>query len=83
MSRPQNRARSAAWRWRGTSRRLPRWMPRWRAPLLRARQYHVPPQKVFWGGYTGVFADPDGHLWEVAHNPAFPLSADGRLALPD
>jgi predicted lactoylglutathione lyase len=40
-------------------------------------------QKVFWGGYTGVFADPDGHLWEVAHNPAFPLSADGRLALPD
>lgn len=28
------------------------------------------PQKVFWGGYSGYFADPDGHLWEVAHNPA-------------
>ena len=27
------------------------------------------PQKVFWGGYAGYFADPDGHLWEVAHNP--------------
>lgn len=29
------------------------------------------PQKVFWGGYSGYFADPDGHLWEVAHNPHF------------
>lgn len=29
------------------------------------------PQKVFWGGYSGYFADPDGHLWEVAHNPLF------------
>lgn len=28
-----------------------------------------PPQKVFWGGYSGYFADPDGHLWEVAYNP--------------
>ncbi|TWT77421.1 fosfomycin resistance protein FosB [Posidoniimonas polymericola] len=27
------------------------------------------PHKVFWGGYSGYFADPDGHLWEVAHNP--------------
>jgi uncharacterized glyoxalase superfamily protein PhnB len=27
------------------------------------------PQKVFWGGYSGYFADPDGFLWEVAHNP--------------
>lgn len=27
------------------------------------------PQKAFWGGYSGYFADPDGHLWEVAHNP--------------
>jgi hypothetical protein len=30
-----------------------------------------PPQKVFWGGYSGYFQDPDGHLWEVAHNPHF------------
>nr|WP_207766079.1 VOC family protein [Solimonas fluminis] len=30
-----------------------------------------PAQKVFWGGYSGYFSDPDGHLWEVAHNPHF------------
>ncbi len=30
-----------------------------------------PGQKVFWGGYSGYFKDPDGHLWEVAHNPLF------------
>jgi len=30
------------------------------------------PEKVFWGGYSGYFTDPDGFLWEVAHNPAFP-----------
>lgn len=30
-----------------------------------------PVQDVFWGGYTGYFADPDGHLWEVAYNPRF------------
>jgi uncharacterized protein len=29
-----------------------------------------PPQKTFWGGYAGYFADPDGHLWEIAFNPA-------------
>ena len=39
-------------------------------------------QKVFWGGYSGYFADPDGHLWEVAHNPHFALDAEGRLRLP-
>ena len=42
-----------------------------------------PPQKTFWDGYAGYFADPDGHLWEVAHNPGFPLINDGRLSLPD
>ncbi len=36
-----------------------------------------------WGGYSGYFADPDGHLWEVAWNPHFPLDVDGRIALPD
>jgi|SRR5262245_24523198 len=41
------------------------------------------PKTVFWGGYTGYFADPDGHLWEVAYNPDFALSADGRLQVPD
>jgi uncharacterized protein len=38
-------------------------------------------QKVFWGGYSGYVADPDGHLWEIAHNPYFPLDAEGRIAL--
>lgn len=41
-----------------------------------------PAQKVFWGGTSGYFADPDGHLWEVAHNPAWPLDAEGRMSLP-
>jgi catechol 2,3-dioxygenase-like lactoylglutathione lyase family enzyme len=41
-----------------------------------------PGQRVFWGGYSGYFADPDGHLWEVAYNPAWPLDAEGRLQLP-
>lgn len=41
-----------------------------------------PPQKVFWGGYSGYFGDPDGHLWEVAHNPFFQLSGEGRIELP-
>ena len=40
------------------------------------------PQKVFWGGYSGYFADPDGHLWEVAYNPFFPLDASGHMQLP-
>ena len=37
---------------------------------------------TFWGGYAGYFQDPDGHLWEVAFNPFFPLSAQGRIELP-
>jgi uncharacterized protein len=36
-----------------------------------------------WGGYSGVFHDPDGHPWEVAHNPFWPLAADGGVVLPD
>ena len=41
-----------------------------------------PPQKVFWGGYSGYFSDLDGHLWEVAYNPFFPLNDQGRVTLP-
>lgn len=41
-----------------------------------------PAEKAFWGGTTGYFADPDGHVWEVAYNPFFPLDADGRVRLP-
>lgn len=36
-----------------------------------------------WGGYSGYFADLDGHLWEVAHNPFWPLEANGSIALPE
>lgn len=42
-----------------------------------------PPQPVFWGGYSGYLADPDGHVWEIAHNPFWPLADDGSLTLPD
>lgn len=41
------------------------------------------PAETFYGGYAGCFADPDGHLWEVAHNPGFPLAEDGSLTIPD
>lgn len=40
------------------------------------------PEKVFWGGYSGYFADPDGHVWEIAMNPFWPLAQDGSLKLP-
>src|SRR6056297_2486791 len=42
-----------------------------------------PPEKVVWGGYSGYFADPDGHVWELAMNPFWPLSPDGSLTLPE
>ena len=41
------------------------------------------PHETFWGGYSGYFADPDGHLWEVAWNPFFRLDSQGNLRLPD
>lgn len=41
------------------------------------------PEKVFWGGYSGYVADPDGHVWEIAANPFWPLADDGSLTLPD
>ncbi|ALG88997.1 MULTISPECIES: VOC family protein [Actibacterium] len=41
------------------------------------------PEAVFWGGYSGYYADPDGHVWEVAMNPFWPLSEDGSLTLPE
>jgi len=40
------------------------------------------PGETFWGGYSGVFVDPDGHPWEVAHNPHWELSPDGAVVLP-
>ncbi|HSL11917.1 MAG TPA: VOC family protein [Actinomycetota bacterium] len=40
------------------------------------------PAATFYGGYAGVFVDPDGHAWEVAWNPSFPLAGDGSIRLP-
>jgi predicted lactoylglutathione lyase len=40
-----------------------------------------PPEAVFWGGYSSYVADPDGHLWEIAHNPFAPNDESGRMQL--
>jgi len=39
------------------------------------------PQKVFWGGYSGYFSDPDGHTWEIAYNPFWTIQEDGRVSM--
>ncbi|MFN4057029.1 MAG: VOC family protein [Roseinatronobacter sp.] len=41
------------------------------------------PEPVFWGGYRGYYADPDGHVWEVAHNPFWSLGPERHLTIPD
>jgi predicted lactoylglutathione lyase len=46
-------------------------------------QITQPARETFYGGYAGHFADPDGHVWEIAYNPGFTLNQDGTLALPD
>ena len=40
-----------------------------------------PAERADWGGYSGYFADPDGHPWEVAYNPSFPIGEDGRITI--
>ncbi len=40
------------------------------------------PSETFYGGYAGCFRDPDGHVWEIAFNPGFPLDEDGNLTVP-
>lgn len=42
-----------------------------------------PAAEAFWGGYSGYFADPDGHLWEIAFNPFWPIDDEGRITLAD
>ena len=42
-----------------------------------------PAKDEFWGGYSGYFADPDGHLWEVAWNPGFAIDEAGNVTLPN
>jgi hypothetical protein len=41
------------------------------------------PGETFWGGYSGVFVDPDGYPWEVAHNPRWIVEEDGSVRLPE
>jgi len=40
------------------------------------------PGKTFWGGYDSIFLDPDGHPWEIAHNPRWTIDEDGSLTIP-
>jgi uncharacterized protein len=42
-----------------------------------------PPADTFYGGYAAYFADPDGHAWEIAYNPGFPIGDDGSITIPD
>lgn len=42
-----------------------------------------PAAETFYGGYAGYFTDPDGHAWEIAYNPGFPLAPDGSITIPD
>jgi hypothetical protein len=41
------------------------------------------PDETFWGGYSAAFTDPDGHAWEVAHNPRWRIRDDGSVELPE
>jgi catechol 2,3-dioxygenase-like lactoylglutathione lyase family enzyme len=41
------------------------------------------PAETFWGGYSAAFTDPDGHPWEIAHNPGWAIREDGSIELPD
>ena len=52
--------------------------------LARAAGAHIPRDgaETFWGGYSGMFVDPDGHPWEVAHNPFWAIDDDGNVTLP-
>ena len=52
------------------------WLDAGAAPVKR-------PEAVSWGGYSGYVADPDGHLWEIAHNPFSPNDDAGRMQLPE
>lgn len=41
------------------------------------------PAETFWGGYAGAFTDPDGHPWEIAHNPYWTITEDGRTLMAE
>ncbi|MGR3572830.1 VOC family protein [Brevirhabdus sp.] len=52
----------------------------WQAAVAAGARAIAAPVATEWGGYSGYVADPDGHVWEFAMNPFWPLDADGRLA---
>ena len=54
----------------------------WHRALQAGARAIKAPQATAWGGYSGYFADPDGHVWELAMNPFWPLAPDGGLTLP-
>ncbi|MFD7840585.1 hypothetical protein [Streptomyces sp. NPDC059761] len=55
----------------------------WRGTEVEETVFHRPAALNAIGFCSGVFTDPDGHAWEVAHNPGFTLTEDGSLVLPD
>jgi thiamine pyrophosphate-dependent acetolactate synthase large subunit-like protein len=71
----------------GTSFPYIEFMPRpgqVRAVNLKLRGPSVTPaRRAVWGGMQGYFEDTEGNLWEVAHNPDFPIDAEGRITLPE
>jgi uncharacterized protein len=52
--------------------------------LVRELGAHVvkEPERMEWGGYSGYFTDPDGHVWELCFNPGFPIDDEGRITIP-
>ena len=82
-SNPPARRHSRAWRWPRIWLRATRLIQPGTFAVQCGAKPVKKPHEVFWGGYSGYFADPDGHLWELAHNPFMPLGADGHMMLPD
>lgn len=56
---------------------------RYRAAVSAGATVLKPPEATNWGGYSGYVADPDGHVWEIAHNPYWDVSDDGSVVIPD
>lgn len=55
----------------------------WQAAIKAGATPLKAPEEVFWGGYSGYYADPDGHVWELAHNPFWEIGETGRIRIPD
>jgi uncharacterized glyoxalase superfamily protein PhnB len=68
---------------RKISQARPRSIQCWPKAKAAGARILKPGAKTFWGGYSGYFADLDGHLWEIAFNPHWELSKDGSLTLPE